>query len=269
MKKSRSRMLLPNDSRSAVPALAGIVSDALSLLSDYASADGLRPVSDPLPSLLDQCRALCEVSSPAPIRLLVHQACTGGSLIAKCIAAMPNTTLLSEMDPLSENHLQKSQIAMFAPTDFIKQLRYSRYPEAPELYIEVFLAGLHALHERLVSEGQRLVIRTHPHSQFFTASVAALRPSVTEIIARQHPVRTALTVRHPLDSWLSLNLNQWVQFKPATLEEYARRYMTFLDAEAMQVGGKQPQIRYEDFVANPEAVLQDLCSLLDLLSTAE
>ncbi|MDT8853510.1 sulfotransferase [Paracoccaceae bacterium Fryx2] len=270
MKKGRDRGLPPDDPRLAAPALAGIVSDALSLLSEYASADGLRPmsnrVSDPLPSLLDECRALCGpgAASRAPVRLLLHQACTGGSLIAKCLAAMPGTTLLSEMDPLSENHLQISQVAMYAPTDLIKQLRYSRHPADPELYVEIFLAGLAVLQDRLDRQGRRLVIRCHPHSQFFTAIDPASRPGVTEMIARQHPVRAALTVRHPLDSWLSLNNNQWVQFTPPTLEEYARRYLAFLDAVATQEGGNPPPIRYEDFVADPEGVLQDLCALLDL-----
>ncbi|MBZ4023557.1 hypothetical protein CKO11_13930 [Rhodobacter sp. TJ_12] len=214
----------------------------------------------PLESLLDQCRALEMEATQAQdgaVAVLEHFACTGGTIISRCLAAMPNTVLLSEMDPLSLNHMTTP--SRFAPTDLIKQMRYSRHELPDTLAIDIFLSGLKPLLDAIQRNGQKLVIRAHAHSQYCTTADWTARPSVTEIIARNHPVRDVLTVRHPLQSWQSLQKNGWVQFAPGTLEEYARRYLAFLDA--------RPSARiltYEDFIADPEAVLKQICDELGL-----
>jgi hypothetical protein len=68
-----------------------------------------------------------------------------------------------------------------------------------------------------------------------------------------------VTVRNPIDSYLSLLHNDWVHFKPATFEEYCRRYMKFLDDHS-----GVPVVRYEDFVADPHRLMQRMCDALDL-----
>lgn len=73
------------------------------------------------------------------------------------------------------------------------------------------------------------------------------------------PLRQAVFVRHPLESYLSLRGNKWVHFSPDTLEEYSRRYIRFLDR---YIGISQH--RYEDFLANPQGVLAAICADLDL-----
>ncbi|APZ55182.1 hypothetical protein [Salipiger abyssi] len=219
----------------------------------------------PLQSLLDQLHQLqaqTEAQNAAPIRLLKHFACTGGTIISKCLAAMPNAVLLSEIDPLSVNHMTTP--SKFAPTDLIKQMRYGRQGISDALAVEIFLGGLAPLHAALKRAGQRLILREHSHSHYCTAADWRARPAVQEMLSRDYAVLPLISVRHPMSSFLSLKAAGWIQFAPATLEEYARRYLAFLDDNATC-----PIVYYEDFVDTPETVLENICRSLELRYDAQ
>lgn len=242
------------------------VKESLSLIEAQAPASLRQTIQDikapPLPSLLEQCRALLEeapVEEPLELRSLHHFSCTGGTLISKVLAGLPNTHVLSEIDPLSQIGLHHKTPASFAPRDLLLQMLYS-YPQAPdELVLDIFLTTLKRMAERLGKQGQRIVLRDHAHSHFCWGPDIPKRPSVYEIVRRILPVHAIVTVRHPLDSYLSLQRNGWVHFEPGTLEEYARRYMTFLDSyQNVEI------FRYEDFVEAPEELLQQMSACLKL-----
>jgi Sulfotransferase family len=251
--------------RPAPPAalpLLDVVEEALSLLGDYRSlAEDRLPAQEPLPSLLEQCEAATAAvrsASPEPVRTLHHVACSGGTLISKCLALMPNTTLLSEFDPLSRLELHR-WIGRFAPTDLVLGMRASLRADDDAAAVEVTLAGVAALRDLLERRGQVLVIRDHPHSAYFAHASLPERPALRHTLSGRFDLRSVVTVRHPVDSLLSLRHNRWVHYTPDTVEEYCRRYMRFLDAH-----DGLPVVRYEDFVAAPEAILQRICAHLSL-----
>lgn len=236
--------------------------EALDMLPGHGDPHGTAiRAPDPLLSLLQQCETLCaEIdAAPAPaIRTLHHFACTGGTLIAKCIAALPGTVLLSEVDPLSTLHLSKARKPFF-PTDFLADLHVSIRPAPASDIADIFLAGVLRMRDLLAQRGQNLVIRDHAHSQFCTDADMTGRATVLAILRGGGPVRALLTLRHPLDSFLALQANGWTHFKPFTLEDYSLRYQAFLAAHA-----DVPRVRYEDFVTTPETVLSEICAVLDL-----
>lgn len=234
----------------------------------------------PLPGLLAQCRQLIAEAAtpPPPLRCLHHLACTGGTLFARCIAALPNTRVLSEVDPLSAHGHAG---ARFFPTDLIGLARFGARPPDRAVLLEIFRAGLDVLYADSRRHGLDLVLRDHAHSQFCygpaaaaapprtSAATVAARPTLREILAAppeagetgvgNWPLRGVVTVRDPLDSYLSMQAHGWLHFTPATPEEYARRYHAFLDRHA-----DLPWLRYEDLLADPEAVMARLCDALDL-----
>ncbi len=251
-------MSAPTDAR----ALLARIEEARALLNDHDHQKALTPrLADPLPSLIQQCRALSEDARQAeadPVRCLHHFACTGGTLIARHLAVQPNTVLLSEIDPLSRHHIDGSP-PRFAPTDLIQHLRYSPRAMSEEVIGEVFLAGLEPLLADCRGRGRRLVLRDHAHSQFCHGAAPHDRPTLRALLMRRYPVRSVVTVRHPLDAYLSLAKNGWLHFTPGTLDEYACRYLAFLDAyEGVEI------FRYEDFLAAPELHLRTICQALDL-----
>lgn len=243
-------------------ALLHSLDQALDMLRDYSDAlVEFSGPSEPLPSLLKQCENACEaIAEPQPLRMIHHFACTGGTVMSKALFALPNTVVLSEIDPLSEIKLSMSGKTPFAPTDLIFALRHSVRSVSEETIIATFLGGLVAAKAGLEKSGRRLILRDHAHSQFCREEVNFdRRPTLREMAAEQFELRSLVTVRHPLDSFLSLVSNKWVHFTPPTLEEYAKRYLAFL-ARYEDI----PIVLYEDFTVNPNAVLRRICDHLAL-----
>lgn len=241
--------------------LAAELEDTLRQLEVYRREDTPSVPAEALPSLLQQCQQICDsIEQTPPLRTLHHFACTGGTLISKCISALPNSVVVSEIDPLSTMGVNKSGWApRFAPTDLILGLRQAARDVDQDVLVEVFRSSILTAHETLSGQGYSLVLRDHAHSHFCTDVDPASRPSLHEILSPCLPLRSVVTVRHPLDSFLSLTAHGWLNFEPVTLEEYSTRYLAFLDRYK-----GIPVVRYEDFVEAPEEVLEQLCDLLDL-----
>ncbi|OED45829.1 hypothetical protein AB838_22170 [Rhodobacteraceae bacterium (ex Bugula neritina AB1)] len=213
--------------------------------------------------LLAECRAAAAQPARPVLRSLHHFACTGGTLFAKSIAALPCVRLLSEADPFSPLGYQGA----FAPRDLISLAKAGSSPPGQAVLARIFQAGLAALAAETRSEGGDLVLRDHSHSHFCTTDACGSglpqRPSMKELLQADYHLLSLVTVRHPLDSWLSLLRQSWVHFTPGTLEEYARRYHLFLDHYA-----DTPILQYEAFTAAPEAGMAQICQVLELSGSA-
>ena len=241
-----------------------LVEATLTLLKPYERIDSFDVGSnEPLLSLLSQCEIRCEAlaNTPAePVRTLHHFACSGGTVMSRAIAAQSNITLLSEVDPLST---LTEKITGFAPSDVIGLARsgVGRMPD--EVIIETFLASLEALFDNLSLIGRCLVLRDHAHSQFCTDIQPDSRPSLRKILSDRFALRSVVTVRHPLDSYLSLISNGWTHFTPFTLEEYSKRYLMFLDEYS-----DLPVFLYEKFTIEPDKIIQEISQALNISYTA-
>jgi hypothetical protein len=253
---------LPHRHAVAAGMLARTLRDAVELLGASASPElaAAEPVL-PAPSLLQQCLELCHTVKQRqmqPVRLVHHLACSGGTLMCKCISALPNVQLLSEVDPLSALAHGPSR-AKFMPTDMIGLLRHSSRGGDDELVVKLFRSSLQTLYEATVSRGQYLLLRDHAHGHFCVGEKIEGRPGLRELLPPELPSLSLLTVRHPVDSFASLRRNRWVHFQPDTVDEYARRYQMFLDHH-----GDVPIVRYEDFVQDPARELTRICGVLNL-----
>lgn len=251
-----------SQSAEGMETIASVLDEALELLHEFRQEvnEAALQIDKPM-SLLDQCVTLCAEYTAAPmepVRTVHHFACTGGTLICKCIAAMPNTQVLSEVDPLSTLGLNP-QVHRFAPTDMIQLLRQSTKGADPKVLVELFLSNLEIIHTEAVKSGHRLVLRDHAHSHFCNGAAIAERPTFKVIVETRLPVLPVLTVRHPIDSFISLQSNGWLHFEPQTFDEYCRRYLAFLAAHT-----SVPIVKYEDFTERPQETMQHICGLLHL-----
>lgn len=242
--------------------LADTVNEALALLRESSYVQNPTEVRVESPSsLLDQCIELCghhESAQQEPIRTVHHFACSGGTLLSKCIAAMPNTQLLSEVDPLSTLYDVPGR-PHFSPTDMIMRAKESTKGVSRDLLVALFNDSLSAIYSEVIGCGQRLVIRDHSHSHYCVGPEIPARPSLRSLIAEQFEVISLVSVRNPIDSFLSLDANNWRHFTPYEFSEYCRRYIEFLK-EYSDV----PLVRYEDFVSDPGTEMQDVCDKLNL-----
>jgi hypothetical protein len=154
----------PSDLRS----LSSVLDEALSLLDGQGPRTEQHAVAEAVqPSLFEQCIELCRQGAQElePIRTIHHLSCTGGALITKCLAAMPNVMVLNEVDPLSTMRFRPEN-PIFTPTDMLALVRQGNHRVSEELLISLFIQDLQMLRKELSSVGKRLLLRDHNHSHF-------------------------------------------------------------------------------------------------------
>jgi hypothetical protein len=191
------------------------------------------------------------------LRLVHHMARSGGTLISRCLGRMSGVLLLSEIHPLGTaqfNPLVQAQrwYGLLSSQDLAELKARGRIG---------FVDAIELIHRRAADAGQRLVVRDWSHLDFtgvpFVAH-PAYRLLTAEALASRFELRQVCTVRHPIDQWLSLRQLAVVQGK-LTLDAYLVGYRRFAE-RAREIGF----FRYEDFAADPGAIMKELCRGLEL-----
>jgi hypothetical protein len=230
-------------------------------LSGEGLSQDIGPLFDKSRSLSDRCSDLLSIHDARknkPIRVFHNLACSGGTLIAKCISALPNAYLLSEIHPFTNLGYYKTT-AIFSPSDVVKLSRIASVPDSEQLAASIFKENVAQLYEHLLDRGGELVLREHSHSDFFSDLDIPKQGRVVELLGEDYDLRSVLVFRNPIDSFLSLRKNNWQHFQPFTFDEYCRRCILFLDAYE-----NASFYYYEDFVSDPSTVMQLMCTDWDL-----
>jgi hypothetical protein len=188
------------------------------------------------------------------VRTLHHLACSGGTLISRCLAALPDVVLLSELNPTNRHG------PAFNPSHPLALYAALGEPLPPEVVQAEFQHQMQQVLALCADRGADLVIREHSHSDFCLGSEVAPFQPVRAWLAPRHPLLSVVTLRHPLDSWLGLVAAEWhTQLEPATLRCYCERCQAFLDAY-----DDLEWIHYEAFCRQPVSEFRRLCDVLCL-----
>lgn len=215
-------------------------------------------------SLLERCSNVLENNGKPKLRILHHFACSGGSLISKCISVMPNTYLLSEVHPHSTLHLQFADKARYLPTDYTTLSRYANIPNIDDLSEELLLSNVQSIERHVRNRGGTLVLRDHSHVDFCTERSLEDKSTLNRVLADGFVLLDVVTIRNPVDAYLSLVRNGWVHFSPSSFNEYCRRWLCFTTQFK-----RSDVVRYEDFVDSPDQTLKKICRKLDLSFSAD
>jgi len=188
------------------------------------------------------------------LRIIHHLACSGGTVISKCLAAMPHVALISEVNPLNRFGSD------FEPTNPLLQLERSYQKLSIQDIVEDFTRQVAHANRICLRDDVDLVIRDHSHTDFCMGTAPAATCPITDYLSSDYELLSVVTVRHPLDSYLGILAQGWEkQFSPSNLDEYSRRYQAFLDRYA-----SLPMLRYEDFCTQPETFMENLCNILEI-----
>jgi hypothetical protein len=193
------------------------------------------------------------------VRSIHHFSCTGGTLFSKCLAALPNVVILNEVDPHSRQEFNVNKKSNFNPTDIISLLYQSSSNFNSNLIDEIFLSDIHIIVNYMVSEGKKLVLREHSHGAYLVGNQVRRTNTIRNILKRCFEIKSIVTVRDPIDSYLSLHHNKWVHYYPKTFDEYCYRYLCFLSDN-----NNTDIIRYEDFLLDPQNMMKSICHILEL-----
>ena len=235
-------------------ALVGQLETLLSLAAES------RPGPD-----VDECEAINQVKTRERrqkarahgkplLRTIHHLACTGGTVISKCLAAMPDVALISEVNPF--NRIGNK----FEPTNPLLQLERSHRTLSTEEIIEEFCRQIDQAYKICLCDDVDMIIRDHSHTDFCMGTTPSAACPIANHLCRDYELISAATVRHPLDSYLGMLARGWEkQFSPSSLDEYSRRYLAFLERYA-----SLPILRYEEFCVQPEAFMENLCNILEI-----
>ncbi|MDO3383236.1 sulfotransferase [Gilvimarinus algae] len=242
------------------------LSQALNLINNYSTAysgnGGIVPDARALKntdSLLERCAAVVDAESAKPkpiLRIIHHFACSGGTLISKCLAAQPNVFLLSELHPTTRLGINPNKAA-YTPRDITTQAIYGRVPDVDALAEKLFLNGIIETEKHIRNHGGYLVIRAHSHADYCVGEQTPNSDTISRILEPYFDLKHVVTVRNPVDSFLSLRDNGWIHFKPGSFDEYCERLIKFLESFK-----KNKIVKYEDFVTQPEVELKHCTNLL-------
>lgn len=211
-------------------------------------------------SLLEQCKRVVDQQKQKPIlRIVHHLACSGGTLVSKCLSALPNVFLLSELHPTTTLH-QGGGKPKFLPADVITQSRYAGVPDADTLAWDIFKANIVTTSRHLERFSGKLVIRDHTHSDFCVGESYSNYSTIANALSTEFELLRVVTLRDPIDAYLSLVKNGWAShFQPTTFDEYCKRVWAFVSEYS-----DEQVYKYEDFVCSPETVLNQICTKLRL-----
>jgi hypothetical protein len=237
--------------RSLDEALAFLKESDKGLPTNYKSSD--------VDSLLSRCQQIVEKSQrPPTIRSIHHFACSGGTLVSKCIAAMPNTYLLSEVHPTSTITINNDS-PEFRPTDMTSLGHYAGIPRIEALSETLFVSQVEVIQRHLENISSKLVLREHSHSDYCVGTSYANQPVLIKLFKELFIHKKLLTVRDPVDSFMSLTKNGWLHFSPATFDGYCERFLAFISHfEPREI------LKYEDFVDEPEKSMVRVSDILEI-----
>ncbi len=220
------------------------------------------------------------------IRMIHQLPRAGGTVICKCIGAMGNVTLLSEISPYDGAgaktvlfHKGKApSVSLLPPADSPRGgpavatvyhplyqacywFRLVRPDELESLYREYdYVDIIELIHRRASERGETLIIRDWLYLDFW-AKPFALQPtfelSFANTLAQRFQVKRVFTVRHPLDMWLS-----WRSYgsdQELDFETFMRGCRLFAELAA-----RHGFYRYEDFAEQPSQVLARICDDLEV-----
>ena len=201
-----------------------------------------------------------ERSCEKVLRIIHHWPCSGGTLISKCIASLPNIIFLNEVHPYAYLRHMKIDETEYLPTDIIRQLSFKRNGRNSNLCNAAFAGAVKEINKKTCEMNNYLLIRDHSYIDYFVGPFPRKNSLIHELFSESNQLLRIFTVRHPLDSWLSLKLNQWdkaVQFN--SFDEYCLRIKIMI--EAMK---DVPIIYYEKFCINPEMVMRHISKSLEI-----
>lgn len=209
-------------------------------------------------------------------RLLHMMARSGGTIIAKCIGVMPGVVMLSEVHPAVPGLMHtpatkknKNALAVLWSFDPLRQADqwYSLLNQQDKDQVRAarrtlsFEESIAIIERRARERGQALIIRDWCHLDFLGEPLIADPPgrfAAAEALDQRFRLIRAITVRHPIDQWLSMRNLPMLREEIAP-EAYLRGCRRFAE-HAVKLGFT----RFEDFAQDPRTHTRALCEKLEI-----
>ncbi len=175
------------------------------------------------------------------IKFIFSYARSGGTLLARCIDAMPDTIVLSEVHPI------------YQINGSIKEQVKKRYHI--ELLSEGYEANVSELYALCKEKNWQLIIRDWTFIDFTPHAINKFEPSYSftayKLLAKQFDLNAISFVRNPIDIWISRNC-------PKGFFEVYRKYVKKLIDKKISI------FKYEEFCEGHQKIMPEICDELNL-----
>ena len=203
---------------------------------------------------------MIDTADPRTLRTIHHLAASGGTVMSKALAAQPDVVLLSEVGPFPFG-------GRFIPFDPLQQFIRNYASKDPELRQghtpgaftrRIFMQRIKFVLDICAATGRRLVLRDHSHSDFLRPNPPPRSTLLDCLDEAGYSRRSVLTLRDPVDSYISSLKQNWVRNADG-FDDYCRRVSLLID------GFEDDAIfLYEEFCADPVAETERICATLAL-----
>ena len=204
-----------------------------------------------------------------PLRILHQLSRSGGTLLAKCLASMTGVALLSEVHPQAprfHGH-DKEPWGASAYNPLAQARAWYGLAGAAEAEaapgndeMAAFREAISLIARRGLDKGLHLVVRDYNHMDF-TGFLRQAQPPYrflsAEALSPVFDLRRFCTVRHPLPQ--AVSLQRFVDRRRFDVSRFMAGYRRFAET-ARRIG----YLRFEDFTADPQTALRELCARLKL-----
>ncbi|HEV59280.1 MAG TPA: hypothetical protein ENN87_17560 [Phycisphaerales bacterium] len=182
--------------------------------------------------------------------LMICYARSGGTLLNRCLGALPGVVILSEVHPLGGGTGAPGTPALTT----VRDQAAAWY--GITLQSEDFVENLVEIENHCDRRGLHLVMREWSFLNFTPCPENDHRPPnrlvTLEALRERCLVRPFAFVRDAIDVWLS---------RSVPLEEFAEPYRRYVQA---LVDSQVPIFRYEDFCRDPDNQMRHLCDACEL-----
>lgn len=171
------------------------------------------------------------------VTLLINFSRSGGTILSRCLACIPDVILVSEVHPVG--------CAMDTIKDQVKKWYNINLQE------EDFLGSVIELEKICSKSDLHLVIRDFTFNDFIPNELngykARNRLSTMEMLNNELKVKTFVLVRDSIDVWIS-------RWKPEKFFEAYKKYVDEILNHNLQV------FKFEDFCENPARIIREICN---------
>ena len=184
------------------------------------------------------------------ITVMLSYARSGGTLLNRCLSALPNVVILSEINPEAtwisglnkiSNQSERWYNIKIEDTNFINQIKQVK--------------------EHCDENNKHLIIRDFSYGSFVPRSYNNFNPSYTLLLLNalketDIEITVFAFVRDAIDIWLSMNESQ-KKFYDRELSGL-HKFTQLLISNSIRV------FRYEDFCSNPEKEMRRICEYIKI-----
>ncbi len=194
------------------------------------------------------------------IRIVHHMARSGGTLISRCLGCMNHVTLLSEIHPVGSLKYGPQFNPVMQAHRWFGLLTAGDIAATQRSPPMDFADVIELVARRCAERNRVLVIRDWTHIDFTGVPFCAptYRLATADALRERFDVIQTATVRHPINQWLSFDLD--VGKGRLSLEDFLHGYRLFAE-QCIRIGF----VRFEDFIKYPEDNMRELCSQLRMV----